>query len=96
MKKLLNRNSIAVGAVAALLSEVLCALLIFLILLIPGVGIGGHERWFAAAFVPPLLLVRYYAHESDYALSLKAAITTLFITFVAFMWAMLKYKYITF
>lgn len=96
MKKLLNQDSIAVGAIAALLSEVLCGLLIFLIMLIPGVGIAEHMRWFAAAFVPPLLLVRYYAKASEYPMALKASITTLFITFVAFMWAMLKYKYITF
>lgn len=90
----LHRNSIATGIIATLLSEVLCALPIFLLLLIPAVGLAGHERWFAAAFVPPLLLVRHYAKAEQYPLALKASISTLFITFVAFMWVMLKYKII--
>lgn len=90
----MNRNTIATGIIATLLSEVLCALLIFLILLIPVVGLAGHERWFAAAFVPPLLLVRHYAKAEQYPLALKSSITTLFISFVVFMWVMLKYKII--
>lgn len=94
--KIIDRNSIAVGIIATLLSEVLCALLIFLILLIPAIGMDGHIRWFAAAFVPPLLLVRHYAKAIEYPMALKASITTLFLTFVSFMWVMLKYKYITF
>lgn len=94
--KALNRNSIATGVIATLLSEVLCALLIFLLLLIPAIGMEGHVRWFAAAFVPPLLLVRYYAKAIEYPMALKASISTLFVTFVAFMWVMLKYRYITF
>lgn len=92
--KLLQHNSVAVGIIATLLSELLCGLVIFLVLLIPALGMAGHERWLAAAFVPPLLLVRYYAKEVEYPLALKAAISTLFVTFVAFMWVMLKYGWI--
>ena len=36
MKKLLDKDSIAVGVAATLLSEILCALLIWLILLVAG------------------------------------------------------------
>jgi RsiW-degrading membrane proteinase PrsW (M82 family) len=42
------------------------------------------------------LLLRYYAHAKDYPTTLKAVITTFFVTVVLFMWAMLRYKFITF
>ena len=77
----------------AVASELLCAALIFVVTIIVG---RCDMRWFAAAFVPPLLLLRYYAREKSYPTTLKAVITTFFVTFVAFMWFMLKYKYITF
>lgn len=93
MKKIINRNSYLAGALFAVISEVLCAALIFIVTII----VGRYDmRWFAAAFVPPLLLLRYYAKEKSYPCTLKAVITTFFITFVAFMWFMLKYKYISF
>ena len=56
----------------------------------------GIAAFFAVAFVPPALLLRYYAHAKDYPTTLKAVITTFFVTVVLFMWAMLRYKFITF
>ena len=96
MKKLLNKNSITLGVVATLLSELLCALLLWLILLAIGLPIAEHVKWFAIALAPPALLLRYYAHEKDYPLTLRAVITTFFVTVVLFMWFLLKYKYVTF
>lgn len=96
MKKLLDKDSIAVGVAATLLSEILCALLIWFILLVAGLPVSEHVRWFAAALVPPALLLRHYAHQKEYPLTLKAVITTFFVTVVLFMWFLLKYKYITF
>lgn len=96
MKKLLNQDSITVGIIATLVSELLCALLIWLLLLVIGLPMAEHARWFAAALVPPALLLRYYAHQKDYPLTLKAVITTFFVTVVLFMWFLLKYKHITF
>ncbi len=94
MKTLLNRDSIAVGIIGTLLSELLCAVVVWLILLIFNLPLYEHLRWFAAAFVPPALLLRYYAHQKEYPTTLKAVIVTLFVTVVTFMWAMLKYKII--
>lgn len=96
MNKLLDRNSIAAGILLTLASETLCALLLWGVLALLGQDLEAHLRWFAAAFVPPLLLLRHYAHEKDYPLTLRAVIVTFFVTFAAFMWAMLKYHYITF
>ena len=67
-----------------------------LILVLIHYPVVDNLRFFAVAFVPPALLLRYYAHAKDYPTTLKAVITTFFVTVVLFMWAMLRYKFITF
>lgn len=96
MKKLLHKDSIALGVVATLLSELLCALLVLVVIIILQIPIAEGARWFAIAFVPPLLLLRYYAKILEYPMTLKAVITTFFVTFVIFMWIIMKYRYISF
>lgn len=96
MKKLLDKDSILWGVIVCLASEALCALLLMGIMLIGHLPLETHVRWLAACFVPPLLLLRYYAHGKAYPATLKAVIITFFVTFVAFMWYVLKYRYITF
>ena len=96
MKKLLHKNSITLGIVATLLSELLCAALVVAVILILQVPFAEGARWFAVAFVPPLLLLRYYAKIQNYPTTLKAVITTFFVTFVIFMWIIMKYRYISF
>ena len=96
MKKLLHKNSIALGIVATLLSEILCAVLVWVVIIILQVPLAESARWFAVAFVPPLLLLRYYAKTREYPTTLKAVITTFFVTFVVFMWVMMKYRFISF
>ena len=96
MKKLLHKNSVALGVAATLLSELLCALLVLIVIIILQVSIVEGARWFAIAFVPPLLLLRYYAKIQAYPTTLKAVITTFFVTFVIFMWIIMKYRCISF
>ena len=90
MKKLLNTDSYLVGAIATLVSELLCAGLLWIVLLATGTPLADHVRWFVIAFVPPVLLLRYYPA------TLRATITTFFITIVIFMWFLIKYKHVTF
>ena len=96
MKKLLNTDSYLVGAIATLVSELLCAGLLWIVLLATGTPLADHVRWFVFAFVPPVLLLRYYAKEKAYPATLRATITTFFITIVVFMWFLIKYKHVTF
>ena len=96
MKKLLHKDSMILGIVATLLSELLCALIVLVVIIIMQVSLADGARWFAVAFVPPLLLLRYYAKIQDYPMTLKSVITTFFITFVIFMWIIMKYRYISF
>ena len=96
MKELLHKDSITVGIVATLLSELICAALVWIVIAILQVPPAENARWFAIAFVPPLLLLRYYAKIQDYPTTLKTVISTFFVSFVIFMWVMMKYKYISF
>jgi hypothetical protein len=96
MKKLLHTNSVAIGIVATLILEILSAAIVWLVLVLLHQPIAENARWFVICFVPPLLLLRYYAKIKDYPTTLKSVITAFFVTFVIFMWVMLKYKYITF
>lgn len=95
MKKILNKNSAPLGVMAAVASELLCAALLWVVLLVTGMPMAEHLRWFAVAFVPPLLLLRYYAKAQEYPVTLKAVIVTFFVTFVLFMWYMLRHRYVT-
>lgn len=96
MKKLLDKNSYLAGALWTLGTEAVSVALVWFVLSVAGWDIEAHIRWFAVAFVPPLLLLRHYAHQKEYPLTLKAVIVTFFVTFVAFIWFMLKNHYIIF
>lgn len=96
MKKLLHHNSIATGIIGVLVTELLCAVLVFLVLVLLHLPLAENTRWFAIALVPPILLLRHYAKEQDYPDTLKAVITTLFVTAIAYFWFMLKNHYISF
>lgn len=96
MKKLLDRNSTPFGVLLTLGSEVVTASILWLVLLLVGSPIVEQLRWFVIAYVPAILLLRYFAKDKNCPDTLKSMIVTLFVTFVAFMWFLLKYKYITF
>lgn len=96
MKKLLHNNNYITGILGVVVSELLCAVLVFLVLVLLHLPLAENARWFALALVPPILLLRYYAKEQDYPDTLKAVITTLFVTAIAYFWFMLKNHYITF
>lgn len=90
MKKFFNQNSIFAGIVAELGSELLFALLLWAVLTIIGEPVTSHLRWFGGAFIPGLLVVRYYAKKKDFLLTTKTAITTFFLTFIVFLFLLFK------
>lgn len=96
MKNLLHNNNYLTGVIGVVVSELLCALLVYLVLLFFNLPLAENARWFALAFIPPILLLRYYAKIQDYPDTLKAVITTVFVTAIAYFWFMLKNHYITF
>lgn len=96
MKNLLHNNNYLTGVIGVVVSELLCAFLVYLVLLIFNLPLAENARWFALALIPPILLLRYYAKIQDYPDTLKAVITTVFVTAIAYFWFMLKNHYITF
>ncbi len=96
MKNLLHHNSYLTGILGVIVSELLCAALVLVALLVLRLPLADYARWFAVALVPPILLLRHYAKEQYYPDTLKAVITTLFVTAIAYFWFMLKNHYITF
>lgn len=75
------------GVVVTLGSEAIVALLLWMGLTIAGISPMEHIRWFGGCFVPPVLLLRYYAKKKEYPVVTKTIIITLFVTFIAFvMW----------
>ena len=85
----------AAGIVAVLGTEALTAILLWSGLSIAGEAVEEHLRWFAVCFVPPILILRQLARKKEFPMTLKTAITTLMVTFLLFMAALLKANAIT-
>lgn len=73
------------GIVLALGSEIAVAVLLWIGLAIAGIGATEHLRWFGGCFIPPVLLLRYYAKKKEYSTVTKTIIITVFVTFLLFM-----------
>lgn len=84
MKRFFTQDRIIVGLVAGIGSELVTTLLLAAVLLISGLGISGHERWFGIMFVPILLILRAYAKSKTHLIVTKTLIIVFFLTFLAF------------
>lgn len=90
MKKYFTQDKVMVGLVAGLGSELLFCAVLAAVLLLAGVGVSGHERWFAGMFIPPLLILRAYARGKKHLTVTRTLIVVFFVTFVAFMFYLLN------
>lgn len=90
MKRFFLQDKALVGIVAVAASELLAAAILWSILTLIHYDLLLHLRWFAAAFIPGLLAMRFYMKQRQYLTSTKAAITTFFVTFLAFMIVLIK------
>lgn len=92
MADFFKRDGILQGIVLALGSEIVVAALLYVGLLVAGIPAETRLRWFAVCFVAPLLLLRHIAKRKDRILTMKTIIVILFVSFVAFMFLLLKTK----
>lgn len=90
MSVFFKQNKPITGIVVTLGSEVAVVVLLYAGLLIAGISPIEHLRWFGGCFIPPVLLLRYYAKKRDCPVVTKTIIITLFITFMAFMFIVRK------
>ena len=90
MKEFFHQDKVIVGIIAGVGSELLLALLLTIGLVIAGEVPIDHIRWYAGVFVAPLLLLRYYSKQKSWLRVTRTLIVVLFVTFVAFMFYLLK------
>ncbi len=95
MKHFFHRDTIFVGFVVGLGSELIIALLLYAGLLIADINPADHVRWFGGIFIAPVLFLRFYAKSRRYQTVTKTIITILFISFLLFMFYLFKTKAIT-
>jgi len=92
MADFFKREGILQGIILATGSEILAAALLYVGLLVAGIPAETRLRWFAVCFVAPLLLLRHIAKRKDKTMTMKTIIVILFVSFVAFMFLLLKTK----
>lgn len=89
LKDFFNKNTVIVGLVTGLGSLLLTALLLSAGLLIAGESFLAHLSWYAGCFIPPLLIMRYYV-KLQHSITIKTMMTTIFVTFIVFMFLLFK------
>ena len=90
MSNFFKQDKIIVGITAGLGSELLLAALLTVGLIVAGQPPMEHIRWYAAIFVPPLLLLRHYSKHKSQLRVIRTLIVILFLTFIAFMFYLLR------
>lgn len=95
MKKFFEQNKVIVGIVAGVGSMLGFVIALTIGLMIAGEPIGAHIRWYGGMFIPLLLVLRHYAKHREQLMVTRTLIIILFITFLAFMFYMLKSQTIT-
>ena len=74
----------------AVVSEAVSAVALIVVLAVVGEPVAKHVRLFGVVFVAPLLLLRHYAKKKEMPVVTKTLIVTLFVTFVVYMYAVIK------
>jgi hypothetical protein len=92
MKKFFAQDKVIVGIVAGLGSEIGFCIALSIGLLIAGEPIMAHVRWFGGMFIPMILVLHHYAKGRTQLRVTKTLIVIFFVTFLAFMFYILKTK----
>lgn len=90
MKGFFKQDSVFLGLLLTLGSELLTAALLWAGLYIAGEPIETHMRWFAVSFVIPIFILRYFARKKSHPVVTKTIIISIFVSFVAFMFLLFK------
>lgn len=83
------RDTIGTGLLAGLGTSCALAILLTFGLMLAGLHPLEHLRWYAAAFIPPILLLRTLV-KRQYLLATKTLMVTLFVTLVSFIAILLR------
>ena len=80
----MKKDTILTGLIVSLGSIIISALVIWCVFLIFGIPILGNTKYFLCAFVPAILLLRYYTKNLELMRVSKTIMAVLFVTIVAF------------
>ena len=92
IKRFFHQDSILVGVISSLGSELIGVVIVWGVLTIMNLPLMENLKYFAAAFIPTVLVMRYYMKQKTYLLTTKTVIVTIFVTFIAFMFFMLRHN----
>ena len=84
------------GILLSLGSEVAVALLLSLGLILAHQPIELHISWYAACYLPPILLLRHFARTQQHPVITKTIATLLFLTFIPFMYFLISHHILNF
>ena len=91
-----SKDSILTGILLSLGSELAVAILLSVGLLVAHQSIVQHLSWYAACFLPPILLLRHFARTQEHPLVTKTIATVLFLSFIPFMYFLISHHILTF
>ena len=89
--RMLKKDNIATGVVVALGSEILSGAILWIVLAVIGEPFEDHLKLLGVCFVAPILLLRYYSKSKECPMVTKTIIVVLFVTFIAYMFAVKPY-----
>lgn len=95
MKKFFQQDTVMVGLVAGLGTELAYCLVLTVGLLVAGMPPLEHIRWYAGMFVCLILVLHRYAKRREYPTVGKTLIVVLFATFIPFIIYLLKSNTLT-
>lgn len=96
MKKFFSQDKVVVGILAGFGSELGFIVALTIGLLIAGEAVGDHLRWYGGMFIPLILVLRHYAKSQSHLKVVKTLIVVFFVTFLAFIFYMLRSRMIVF
>ena len=79
------KDGVGIGLLVSLGSELATALLLWAGLGIANKPVMEHLRWFAACFIAPVVILRFFAKSAQRPVATKTIMVVLFLTFLAFM-----------
>lgn len=90
------KDTILSGILLSLGSEVAVALLLSLGLILAHQPIEPRISWYAACYLPPILLLRHFARTQQHPVITKTIATLLFLTFIPFMYFLISHHILNF
>ena len=96
MKKFFLQDKVIVGILAGLGSEFGFIIALTIGLIVAGEAVVDHLRWYGGMFIPLILVLRHYAKGQSHLRVVKTLIVVFFLTFLAFIFYILRSRVIVF